>query len=261
PGSRKQGTRDIGTRAGVSRPRPGDQHRVSERDFGAAGAGPHARGTGRHADRQARGRRVRHPGRKRGGLRDVHQPRARGSDGRERPQPVVRERQPAQGRRAQRGADRRTARPATPQERLTVRRAALVALALTLAACNRSDPPPRAVGTEDAAPSPSPVATDGAAGVNTASEVALALDAEGLRFVANDTGSASLVAFGAPRGQVEQAVQRATGGTPRRSTGEECPAGPTEFTSFGELQLAFQDDRWIGWALGGAFPATTMDGI
>jgi len=142
-----------------------------------------------------------------------------------------------------------------------VRRAALVALALTLAACNRSDPPPRAVGTEDAAPSPSPVATDGAAGVNTASEVALALDAEGLRFVANDTGSASLVAFGAPRGQVEQAVQRATGGTPRRSTGEECPAGPTEFTSFGELQLAFQDDRWIGWALGGAFPATTMDGI
>ncbi len=142
-----------------------------------------------------------------------------------------------------------------------MRRAALVALALTLAACNRSDLPPRAVATEDVAPSPSPLATASDPEADDAAKVALALDAEGLRFVAADTASTSMLAFGSPRGQVEQAVQRAVGDTPARFTGEECPAGPTGFTAFGELQLAFQDDRWIGWALGGAFAATTMDGI
>jgi hypothetical protein len=68
-----------------------------------------ARGAGRDADRQARGRRIRHPDRMRRRWRHLRQPRARGPDGRERPGAVVRVRQPAQGRGAQRGADRRTA--------------------------------------------------------------------------------------------------------------------------------------------------------
>ncbi len=41
--------------------------------------------------------------------RHLHLPHPRGHDGRERPRPVVRLRQPAQGRRAQRRADRRSA--------------------------------------------------------------------------------------------------------------------------------------------------------
>jgi hypothetical protein len=91
--------------------------------------------------------------------------------------------------------------------------------------------------------------------------VDLALDADGLRFVTAEAGGTSLLAFGAERGQVEQAVQRATGALPERFVGEECPAGPTQFTRFGELQLAFQDERWIGWALNGEDEHTTIDGI
>ena len=42
--------------------------------------------------------------------RDLHQPHPRGPDDRERAQPLVRVRQSAQGRGAERGADRRSAR-------------------------------------------------------------------------------------------------------------------------------------------------------
>src|SRR3546814_7675723 len=51
-------------------------------------------------------------------LRDLHQPRARRPDGRKRSEPLVRVGQPPQRRGAQRGADRRTARPPTSEEGL-----------------------------------------------------------------------------------------------------------------------------------------------
>ena len=47
---------------------------------------------------------------------DLRQPHPRGSDGRERAQPVGGQRQPAQGRGAQRGPDRRAARPQASAE-------------------------------------------------------------------------------------------------------------------------------------------------
>src|SRR5688572_1042061 len=68
--------------------------------------------------------------------RDIHQPRARGPDGRQRPDAVVRERQLAQRRRAQRGADRRAARAATPEEGV---RMASAESALTLRAVEPAD--------------------------------------------------------------------------------------------------------------------------
>jgi hypothetical protein len=75
-----------------------------------------ARGAGRDARRQARGRRIRDADRMRGRLRHLRFARARGSDRRQRPGAVVRVGQPAQGRGAERGADRRTAGPPSPQE-------------------------------------------------------------------------------------------------------------------------------------------------
>ena len=138
----------------------------------------------------------------------------------------------------------------------------LLALALLLPGCGPSDAP-EAEPTRPVTPSPSPSVAARAPGPapSDAAQVTVALDAEGLRFVAADTGKTSLLAFGARREQVESAVQRATGRSPERSVGEECPAGPTQFTRFGELQLAFQEGLWIGWALGGANPHTTMDGV
>jgi aspartate-semialdehyde dehydrogenase len=75
-----------------------------------------ARGARRDAGRQARERRLRHPGRVRRRLRDLRLPRPRGSDRGERPRAVVRVRQSAQGRGAECGADRGAARAAPPQE-------------------------------------------------------------------------------------------------------------------------------------------------
>ena len=68
---------------------------------------------GVHRDRQARGRRLRHAARMRRRGRDLHQPHPHRPDGRQRPGAVVRVRQSAQGRGAQRGADRRV--PDQPQ--------------------------------------------------------------------------------------------------------------------------------------------------
>jgi hypothetical protein len=67
--------------------------------------------------RQARGRRLRHAGRMRRRLRHLHQPHPPGFDDRERPEPLVRLRQPAQGRGAERGADRRDAGQPGAEER------------------------------------------------------------------------------------------------------------------------------------------------
>ena len=77
------------------------------------GARDPAQGAGLPRHRQARARRLRHAVRGGGRGRDLYQPHPRGPDGRERPRPVVRLRQSAQGRRAQRRADRRM--PGQPQ--------------------------------------------------------------------------------------------------------------------------------------------------
>ena len=68
-----------------------------------------ARGAGLPGHRQARGRRLHHAlrGGRRG--RDLYQPHPRGPDGRQRPHALGGLRQPPQGRRAQRRADRRGA--------------------------------------------------------------------------------------------------------------------------------------------------------
>ena len=132
-------------------------------------------------------------------------------------------------------------------------------LALALGACGQAQDAPQAPPSGEATQAASPSAPAKAATPSAAAVVAL--DADGLRFVTADTGRTSLLAFGAKRAMVEAAVARATGGKPQRSVSEECPAGPTQFTRFGELQLAFQEGLWIGWALGGASPVTTMDGI
>ena len=58
--------------------------------------------------RPARAWRLHHAPRGGGGGRDLYLPHPRGSDDRQRPQPLVRVRQPAQGRGAQCGADRRS---------------------------------------------------------------------------------------------------------------------------------------------------------
>ena len=92
--------------AGVHRPRRGGERRVREFRDRRRGTRLPARGAGHRGGGCARGRRLRHPAGMRRRGRRVCQPHPQGPDGDERAVVLVRLRQPAQGRGAERGADR-----------------------------------------------------------------------------------------------------------------------------------------------------------
>jgi len=97
-----------------------------------------------------------------------------------------------------------------------------------------------------------------------AATTAVGLDGEGLRFIDKATGKASLLAFGTPRAQAEEALARVMGTLDDRSTNEECGAGTMEFTRFDAMTLNFQQNKFVGWFLGnepGADHYATMSGV
>ena len=75
------------------------------------------------------------------------------------------------------------------------------------------------------------------------------------------TGSTRLLPFGAPEAQVLTALQPLRGAPPERSSSDECGAGPLAFASWpDELQLVFQEGRFVGWSLDQR-GLTTMNGL
>lgn len=141
-----------------------------------------------------------------------------------------------------------------------MRKLAMLTLFALLAACKPAADKPAAVDdTVDAPPMPEAKA-DGPAAATTA----VSLDGEGLRFVDKNDGKTSLLAFGVPRAQAEEALGRVAGKADDRSTNEECGAGPMEFTRFDAMTLNFQEGKFVGWFLGnenGASEYSTMSGI
>jgi len=97
-----------------------------------------------------------------------------------------------------------------------------------------------------------------------AATTAISLDGEGLRFIDKNNGKTSLLAFGVPRAQAEEALARVAGTLDDRSTNEECGAGTMEFTRYDAMSRHFQDGKFVGWFLGnepGADLYSTMSGI
>ena len=138
----------------------------------------------------------------------------------------------------------------------------LLALALiaSLAACKPATDKPAADEARVDAPQMPEAKADGPAAATTA----VSLDGEGLRFVDKNNGKASLLAFGVPRAQAEEALARVDGKADDRSTNEECGAGAMEFTRFDAMTLNFQGGKFVGWFLGnenGASQYSTMSGI
>lgn len=137
----------------------------------------------------------------------------------------------------------------------------LATLVLTglLAACKpATDKAP--ADAEPAAPPVPAAKADGPAAATTA----VSLDGAGLRFVDKASGRASLVAFGVPRADAEEALARVMGKESDRSSDAECGAGPMEFTRYDAMTLNFQDGKFAGWFLGnepGADQYSTMSGI
>ena len=141
-------------------------------------------------------------------------------------------------------------------------RALILPLAIGLAACDppRSDsnasPPANAAAPGTAAPAGNTAAPDG-----EATRPALMIEAEGVRLVDPESGSARPLAFGAPLEQTIEALNRTLGGPPsERGTNAECGAGPLVIAEWGERFTAlFQDDRFVGWEAGPG--VSTADGI
>ncbi|HMO76816.1 MAG TPA: hypothetical protein PKD48_15875, partial [Sphingopyxis sp.] len=138
-----------------------------------------------------------------------------------------------------------------------MRKLTTLAMLALLAACKpAADGPSGGDG-----PPPVPEAkADGPAAATTA----VGLDGEGLRFIDKASGKASLLAFGVPRAQAEEALARVAGQADDRSTNDECGAGPMAFTRFDAMTLNFQDGKFAGWFLGdepGADGWSTISGI
>ena len=143
-----------------------------------------------------------------------------------------------------------------------MRRTLVIAAALLVAACGRdAETPAEAPAAPPAAAIPAAPAPAAPAAQRPAPPADIALDGEGLRFVNAATGSTRLLPFGAPEAQALEALQPLRGAPAERSTNEECGAGPLAFAEWpDQLQLVFQDGRFVGWSLDRAGLAT-MSGV
>ncbi|SFP13756.1 hypothetical protein [Qipengyuania nanhaisediminis] len=120
---------------------------------------------------------------------------------------------------------------------------AALPIAIGLAAC--SDEP---------APEPAPTQV-----VDRFEEARIIVNANGLA-AASDKG-AMVMRFGSPRAEVDAMAESAWGEAGEQSRQEECGAGAMDFTSYGPLQIAYQDDRFAGWFVRGGDGVVTSDGI
>jgi hypothetical protein len=112
-----------------------------------------------------------------------------------------------------------------------------------LAACSpEKDPVPTRAEAAKSEAAPVPSANPPKA------SAAIAVDAEGLRLIAPESGSARALPFGSDQAAVIAAIEKLRGAA-KRGRGEECGAGPVDFAHFGGFSLLFQDGKFGGWAL------------
>lgn len=124
-------------------------------------------------------------------------------------------------------------------------RKACLALLLTLAACSSPDTTAAPGEKKDAAAAPLAVAPGAAASpAKTASTLVLAPD--GLIV------DGQLVRFDVPRASAELAIGHVQGKQLGRGSSSECGAGTVDYTRYrDDLQLAFQDGKFVGWTING----------
>ena len=128
-----------------------------------------------------------------------------------------------------------------------MKKALLFALPFALAACGSGNET-----SQDAAPEPeatSPV-------VQRLDDIVLVVDANGAGAVGQP-----VMRFGTAREEVDSSLSQAYGSEPELGENGECGAGPTNFSSYGALQLAFQDGKFVGWNLGEGADVATSDGV
>lgn len=126
-----------------------------------------------------------------------------------------------------------------------MKNAVLLALPFALAACG-GEPTEKPISGSDAT---SPV-------VQRLDETVLVVDANGAGAVGQPA-----MRFGTAREEVDAALSQAYGSEPELGDNGECGAGPMQFSTYGPLQLAFQNGKFVGWNLSEGSDAATSDGV
>lgn len=69
------------------------------------------------------------------------------------------------------------------------------------------------------------------------------------------------IAFGTPQAPALAEAGRALGAAENQGRQEECPAGPLYQTTYGGVQLVFQDSAFVGWAADSGSTLRTAQGV
>ncbi len=128
-----------------------------------------------------------------------------------------------------------------------IKKTLLLALPFALAACGSGNETSQETAPEPEANSPL---------VQRLDDTVLVVDANGAGAVGQP-----VMRFGTAREEVDSAISQAYGNEPELGENGECGAGPMQFSSYGPLQLAFQNGKLVGWNLGEGTDVATSDGV
>jgi hypothetical protein len=132
-----------------------------------------------------------------------------------------------------------------------IRTTLLLTLPLALLAC--SNEPEEADDTAGADLSQSPTSNPL---IERFGDTVLVVDANGV-----GAKGAEPFRFGSERDEVDAGLTGAYGTAPEIGENAECGAGPMQFSTYGPLQVAYQNDRFTGWLLRAGDGVTSVDGI
>lgn len=122
-------------------------------------------------------------------------------------------------------------------------RTASLLLIWMLAACSAPEPQPDAADVAETAPAvvPAPVAKPAPADANSG----IRLAPDGLLL------GGELLRFGTARAEADAKVVAALGAATAQGRTPDCSAGPVDYSHYADdLQLSFQDGKFIGWSAG-----------
>ena len=135
-----------------------------------------------------------------------------------------------------------------------IKKTFLLTLPLALAGCGGSaDDTPQPEATETIDPA---AMVDRDSKVQEFPDTVLVVDSNGV----GAQGSPTL-RFGTARSEVDSALAAAFGSRGETSENAECGAGPMQFSTYGPLQVAYQDDKLVGWFLRAGDEVATSDGV
>lgn len=132
-----------------------------------------------------------------------------------------------------------------------IRPTLLLALAASLAACGSETQTADEVATADATQSPTTNPL-----IERFDKAVIVVDANGV-----GPKGAETFRFGTARGDVDPALAKAFGAEGEQGENFDCGAGPMQFSSYGPLQVAYQDGKLAGWYLRAGDRMATSDGV